>query len=462
MTAENLLLSSCQKYSLALKAKTERKRIVEAEKALGNLYPFEIKSENILIAGKGKKGIYDVYVSRTEIKKPSHIIRTVVITAFLIMSFSVAFIAARYKLKESNANVLAEKEHGKLELERIRLQKEKEEKLEVLHKEYEILQAMQYEKIYPRMERIYSAMTKVSTIENISIEKTSFLIEVSTNDAMKILENLEDNAGFEFVKMTRTSVSDGKEMVTYNGTFSNLRRDDAGFLSVDDEVEFYEKKIEAMKERQYLLKNTPLSTYIKNIRDMLHKNNCHEQYIQLHGNGDSAEVEFYVLSSSKSILDFISELQDADDCLVDIKRMRIRNSEQQDKLQTTLFFESGIDLKQGAKEFSELAEKEIPVAEISRLFYKPLSSKNFAKSRQVSSTPAQQKQTLKEGTKMKALAYIGLTKTGGKTFVLAKDEGMNAIYTLPMSRTEIDGDCCIESSNGFQAKVRGEYYEVKK
>lgn len=456
--AENLLPSNCQKYSLALKARTERKRIAEARKALGNLYPFEIRS--ILIAGKGKKGVYDVYVSRTEIKKPSHIIRAVVLTSLLLLLLSVAFIAVRYKLKESKANVLAEKEHDRLELESMRLQKEKEERLDTLHKEYEILQAMQYEKIYPRMERIYSAMTKGSTIENISIEKTSFLIEVSTNDAMNVLKNFEDNAAFEFVKMTKTSVSNGKETVTYNGTFSNFQRDSTEFLSTDDELEFYEKKIEAMKERQDLLKHTPLSTYIKNIRNTLHKNNCHEQYIQLHGNGNSAEVEFYVLSSSRSILNFISELQGADDCLIDIKRMRIRNSERQDKIQTTLFFESGIDLKQEPKEFSELAEKKIPVEEISQFFHKKASPKNAAKLRQ---TPAaRQKQIPQKKTKMKTLAYIGLTKASGRTFVLAKDEGMNVIYKLPISQTEIDGDYCMETSSGFQAKVRGEYYEVKK
>lgn len=462
MMAENSVPSNCQKYSLALKARTERKRIIEAEKALGSLYPFEIRSGNILIAGKGKKGIYDVYVSQAEIKKPSNITRTVVLMTLFLLLLSAAFLVARRRLKENRANALAEKEHDKLELENIRMQKEKEERLDALREEYEILQDLRYEKIYPRMERIYSAMTKGSTIENVSIEKTSFLIEVSTGDAMKILANFEENAAFEFIKMTKTSVAKGKEMVVYNGTFSNFRRDDAEFLSVDDELEFYEKKIETMKERQMLLKNTPLSKYIKNIRDMLHENNCHEQYIQLHGNGNSAEVEFYILSSSKDILNFIDKVQGADDCLIDIKQMRIRNSERQDRIQTTLFFESGIDLKQESKEFSELTEKKIPVAEISQFFYKKPSAQNVRKSQLPPFAPAQQKQVSRERTKLKPLAYIGLTKTGGTAFVLAKDESMNAIYTLPMSWTEIDGDCCTETPDGLRAKIRGEYYEVRK
>lgn len=460
--AENSLLSSCQKYSLALKARTGRKRMIEAEKALGSLYPFEVKSGNILIAGKGKKGIYEVYVSRTEIKKASHTMRNIVLAAVLSSLLSAAFIAARHRMKANNASALAEKEIEKLELENLRLRKEKEERLDALHREYEILQATQYEKVYPRMERIYSAMTKGSTIRNILIEKTSFLIEVSTGDATRILKNFEENSAFEFVKMTKASVSGGNETVAYNGMFSNFRRDGTKFLSIDDELEFYEKKIEAIKGRQDLLKNTPLSEYIKNIRDMLHKNNCHEQYIQLHGNGNSAEVEFYVMSSSEDILSFINELQDMEDCLVDIKQMRIRNGERRDKMQTTLFFDSGIDLKKEPKEFSGLAEKKIPVAEISQFFYRQPSSRSFVKPQRTPSVPAQQKQISQERARKKTLAYIGLTKTGGKTFVLAKDEDMNAIYTLPISRTEIDGDCCMEASGGFHAKIRGEHYEVKK
>ncbi len=460
MTAENMVSSKFQKYTLPLKAKSERKRLIEAEEALGTLYPFEINGKNILITGKVRKGIYEVYVSQKEIKKPANSIKFVLFAMILLLSLSAVFLLAWHKMQENKRNILVQKENEKTEAENIRIQKEKEEKLNALQKEYESLFALRYEKIYPRMERIYSIMTKGSTIENIFIERNSFIIEVSTLDAMKILKNLEENSAFEFIKMTKTSVLSEKETVTYSGIFSNFQRPKTEFSSDDAKLEFYEKEVKAMTERQKVLKNTPLSEYIGNIRNELHKHNCHEQYIQLHGNRNSVEVEFYILSSSKNILNFLSELQSVENCLVDIKQIRIRNSEQQDRIQTTIFFDSGIDLKQEAKDFSELTEKKIPVGEINQFFYKKPTAKNIVRTKQ--KPIMQQKVNPQEKTKLKSLAYIGLTKTNDKTFVLAKDEIMNVIYKLPMSETETSGDYCAVVSNGFQAKIRGEYYEVKK
>lgn len=172
MTAENMLSPNYQKYTLHLKAKTERKRIIEAEKALGTLYPFEIKDKNILIDGKGRKGFYDVYVSQTEIKKSVNSIKTIVFAVILLFSLSAVFLLVWYKMQEDKKNILAQKENEKTEAENIRIQKEKEEKLNALQKEYESLFALRYEKIYPRMERIYSIMTKGSTIENILDRKS--------------------------------------------------------------------------------------------------------------------------------------------------------------------------------------------------------------------------------------------------------------------------------------------------
>ena len=94
------------------------------------------------------------------------------------------------------------------------------------------------------------------------------------------------------------------------------------------------------------MESIPLSRYIQGIREVLRRNGCREQYIQLRRNGLSAEVEFFILSSSRSILHFVSEIQDCDDNLIDIKQIRIRNSEEANRVQTTIRFDSGIELKQ--------------------------------------------------------------------------------------------------------------------
>ena len=65
---------------------------------------------------------------------------------------------------------------------------------------------------------------------------------------------------------------------------------------------------------------------------------------------------------------------------------------------------------------------------------------------------------------MKKLSYVGLAKSGGTDFVIAKDDEMESIYNLALSdtETETDGNFCVKSSGIYRAKIRGEYYEVKK
>ena len=45
---------------------------------------------------------------------------------------------------------------------------------------------------------------------------------------------------------------------------------------------------------------------------------------------------------------------------------------------------------------------------------------------------------------------------------MAKDEDMGSIYKLVLVDEEIGGDCCVASDTGYKAKIRGEYYEVKR
>ena len=110
----------------------------------------------------------------------------------------------------------------------------------VLKTEYDKKKSAEYEKIYPCIERIYSAMKGKTTIENISIQKNNFTVEVTTKDAADILSNFESSRAFAFVKMNRTTVRNGEEKVTYSGGFSKFRKEANEKASLDDRIKFYE------------------------------------------------------------------------------------------------------------------------------------------------------------------------------------------------------------------------------
>lgn len=455
--------NGCPKFTLILKSHTQKHRLVEARKELLNVYPYEIKENNIYIVKTDKRKQFDVYISKEEINYKKSIKKYLIISLPLIIIILTLLLLWHTVAVRKMAEATRQKEVEKQNAAAVVLNKEKEEKLEKLRKEYLEKKGAEYEKIYPYIERIYSAMTDKTTIEHISINNNNFTVEVTTKDSVTILSKFEQNKAFTAVKMNRTNIKDGKEIVTYTGEFSKFFRTVDEGKSLDEKIVFYSDEIQSLNKRSEMLRNNQLSQYIKNIRSTLHKNNCHEQYIQLRGKEKNAEVEFYILSASKDILNFINEIQSYDDNLIDIKNLSIHNSENRNRIQTTICFDTGIELKQDIEPFSEYTDKEIELAELDKIFYKAPALKNISPATSANKNNISEKKIQNvSSAKVKKLTYIGLTKSNGKSFVLAKDEDMGSIYKLLLSNAETDGDFCVQTASGFNAKIRGELYEVKK
>lgn len=462
-----------QRFSLPLKSRSEKKRVLEAKESLSGIYPFSVETDNILVSKTGRKGVYDVYVSKEKVRKTGRPAKFALALAVLFAMSLVTGFYVRLKMQKKERDSMAQKEMERQKAEGMRILKEKEEALESLENEYDKKVSESYGKIYPYMERIYIAIGENSTVENISISRDSFSIEVTTRDAVRILRNFEGNAVFRSVKMNRSTVRGRTETVTYSGEFSRIRKKADERLGIDDKISFYAGGIDAMNARRERLRALRLSEYIKGIRDLLRRNGCAEQYIQLRGGEKTTEVEFFVLSSSRSILNFIKTVQDGEDNLVDIRQIRIRNSEVRNRVQTSICFDSGIEPKDNDGLFPEYSGKKIGLSDIDKIFYKAPARKTVAARTQAgrvnpsAGKPAAAKTSgqtvpVKKDIRLKKLSYVGLTKTGGKVFVIAKDDEMGSIYKIPLCGQEAEGDFCTETGGGYTARIRGTYYEVKR
>lgn len=457
-------LANCPLFTLHLQAHTHKKRTREAKHALAALYPFEISEENIFITKTAQKGQYNVYITKASLQKKLNIKKICIITLPALFVALLFTLIIHYTAQKKLKTVSAQKELEKQQQETRQIQKEKETTLANLQKEYIELKALEYEKIYPALERIYSAITEKSTIETISIEKNIFSVSVTTKDAVNILSNFEQSTAFNSVKMNRTTVKDGTETVTYNGEFSRFLEEAAESISIDEKIEFYKTRIAKSMKRSETMKTRALSEYIKHIRTTLRNNTCSEQYIQLTGKSDNAEVEFFILSTSRNILNCIKELQEGSNNFIDIKSFRLRNSENRNRIQTTICFDTGIELQKDNAQFSEYINKPIELSEIDKIFYKsPAPKASSPKPSLAQRTTNNQKIAQKTiAVPRKNLSFVGLTKNNGNDYVIAKDDDMGSIYKLIICESEISEDCCVKNSNGYTAKIRGEYYEVKK
>ena len=462
-----------QKFRLPLKSRSEKKRVLEAKETLSGIYPFSVEADNILVSKTGRKGVYDVYVSKEKVRRAGSSAKIAMALAVLFAMSVMTGFCVRLKMQKKENDSMAQKEMERQKAEGMRILKEKEGTLASLENEYDKKVSESYGKIYPYMERIYIAIGENSTVENISISRDSFSIEVTTKDAVRILRNFEGNAVFRSVKMNRSTVRGRTETVTYSGEFSRIRKKADARLGIDDKISFYAGGIDAMNARRERLRALRLSEYIKGIRDLLRRNGCAEQYIQLRGGEKTTEVEFFVLSSSRSILNFIKTVQDGEDNLVDIRQIRIRNSEVRNRVQTSICFDSGIEPKDNDGLFPEYSGKKIGLSDIDKIFCKAPARKTVAARTQAgrvnpsAGKPAAAKTSgqtvpVKKDIRLKKLSYVGLTKTGGKVFVIAKDDEMGSIYKIPLCGQETEGDFCTETGGGYTARIRGTYYEVKR
>ncbi len=454
--------SNYKSFNIPLNSKTNKKRINEAVKLLSGIYPFEIDASNIYIEHTNKKGFYNVYISDTTLNNKNTKLRIIVLLLVILSLGLIIGLVFHHISKTNKVSFAEQKEQERLELEELELKKKKEEKLVLLQKEYETLQAAKYERIYPYIERIFLIMTNNSTIENLMIEGTSFSVEVTTNNAIELLENFENNPSFNYVKMNRTTIKGNSETVIYTGIFSKVWKDIDENSSLDTKLNFYSTQIEDYKMRTERMNNIPLSEYISNIRNVLRKNSCKEEYIQLKGNEKSINVDFFIISTSQGILSFIEDIQENENNLIDIKQISIRNNENKNKIQTTICFDSGISLEKNNDNLLEYNDKKIPASEIDKLFIKKQKSKTIKKAQSNDNIAKPKTSSVIQSTqKLYELTYIGITKFDGKTLIIVKDPEMNVIYKIPLCDSEIEGDYCLKTNNGYKVIINGNIYEVK-
>ena len=447
-------------FNLNLSSKTKSAMVKEAlEKAKG-IYPYQIEEKNITIEETGKKGIYSVSINKDGFEKQKiSYARIILFALFTLCLIVAAGIFIRKMISNKNAEEIKQVQVEKINEEKIRLQKEKETQLKDLISEYKLIEENKYENIYERIELIYSLLAPSVTIENLNIDKDSFYIDFSSKNSTKVLSNFESSAALSKIKMNRTTVAQ-KDITSISGNFVKHFQTAGSNLSLDEKIDFYKNTINQEKSRKEKLLNTQLSAYISTIRAELHKNNCSEQYVQIKGEKENLEAEFLVYSSAENILNFLKEIQGGTENLFDIKSFHLKNSENQQHLQSLITFKTGISLKENESlsDFKEI--KKYSAREISTALYKAPAVKPKVK---LSESPEKKSSQVKNPQNLKKLNYIGSTKLNGKNFVMAKDEEMNVIYKLMLCETEAEGDFCMSLGNGnYKAKIRNEWFEVKK
>lgn len=446
---------------------SKKKRITEALLALRKQYPYEVKEANLYIKKGQRKNEYEVFVLAKPLEKKKERIKGLVLFCFMIFVIVFGVLLNNSIIKKRKIEIERQKFVEKQIQEENRIKEEQNKRLLNLGEKYNSLILGKSESVYVQLKLLYKCLMQNTAINNISLEKNYFSVEVETKDSVKVLSNFEESKCFANVKMIRTTVTDNHEIVTFSGEFAKAAGEIDESLSTEEKISFYETEIAKEEKNRNDRNQRVLSEYILEIREKIHESGCHEQYMQIKNAGDFTGVECFFESNSTGLLKLLESVQNSL-----ISSCKIRNLTGQKNLQTTVFFDTGIKSdkdNEGDTYFIDL--QEISSEEMGSMF----------KSRQTASAQKQvyvTKRALTPSVELKSepvmtekpksfssgkMSYLGMTKKGDVSYVLVKDEVFGVYYTLPLKEENKanESDFCYKTGNGYIARIRNEYYEVK-
>lgn len=461
------------KFLLTLSSYSDGKRREECIDILKSLYPYKIDKNDLLIKRTDEKNKYEVFINGGKSKRKKYLFGNVFVILCIVGIIAGGFVLHAKIKDERKADIQKQKEIENENQEKIRQQKEAERELKELKNEYELLIKESYEKVYPRLGYIYSCITKDAVIENLLIERNHFSLDVRTFDSLKILSRFEESRMFLNVKMLRAFSEDKKENVTLSGDFRIMNH----ILCEEDEIQnqivFYQNELEKYRERKEVNERRNLSTYMDYIKRLLEDCECELEYVQVKGEKDRAEIECFVHSSSRGILEFLKKIQNDDrNGEYDIKQFNFRNSSDTENVQTKLLFDFQKSVSdEDLEEILGEGETFIDITDLERIFKKKetvvVKTKPDPVKPVMESKPKLKQEAVIEPKPIEVkkiipekLTYVGLTKKNGLTVILAKGGINEKVYKFVMTEEESEGDFCIQTSNGYYARQDSKYYEV--
>ncbi len=391
-----------------------------------------------------------IYQNAKEHKKKEFIKKTL----FVILIFTTVSLAFYIRHKSILTDKRIKENHLIAKAREETILKEKEAKLKELKEKYEGFKKEKYMSVYKGLSVISNCLSSDASIEEITVEKESFSIELKTKNSIREFENLEKAPYLRNITMSRASVEEGFEKVSFTGKTVKEKLNEPGLEEkIDRKIDFYKseiKKIETDIEKQ---KKVLPSEYAKKIRMLLRESKCTEEYLTFREGLDGIVLEVFLRVEVRRILSFL-EKADTDEKLK-IKSVKIRNLG--GDFLTVIEFETGIK-KENETKTAEIKIQKINASDVSKKF----KSETKRKTSVVKKDSSFKKTFIKNHS----FEYFGQADEKNGAIVFLRDKDFGNILQLPLKdELNADGkDSCVlsEDRNALILSINGLLYEVKK
>lgn len=387
----------------------------------------------------------------------NEIVRRIFLTILLLSVFLSCVIYITTKVRMNNESFIAhQKEMELLERNKLEEQKIKTKYFLDLKSKYENKLIMQNVEMYPIINLIYSNFTNDCIIENLSIQRTNFQIDITTKNAIEVLSKFEINPYIEKIQMNRTASSFGYDHVSFSGKIKRTLKMPEDDESLESKILFYEK-ILAEPYRELVF-----SEYVKNIRLYIVMNKCKEEFLQVKNVNNQIDLECELKGSGVNILKLIRSF-DTNESKIEIKSLRIRNTNNVSMCSLNIVFETFIDTNSVKKdELENINIKESSPNEIGIVFNARKESFNSIRENETK----QKDNTLAKSKKLKKIGTLDLLGKGSnkdyEKIIFVKNSVTGEIFKIPVVNSKITKNYALENNDCYNVFINNEEYKVNK
>lgn len=331
--------------------------------------------------------------------------------------------------------------------------------MEMLEASYGALEAKRNAGAYQIASLVYRCLEADAKIENFAIAGNTFQLDLHTKDGLAVLSNFERERHIEEVRLSRSAKEGASEYVTYSGRVRRFARAVPTALSRSQQASWYEEQLSAERAERERKGASSASSYAGQVRSLLMKSGCTEEYMQFRENGGHAELECAFKSGREALFRFLKEAEG-----MEIVSVRMRSGI--GAVETVVRMNTGISA--GGKELGKACAVEEPESfsvtpeELGGAFHersvrKPAASPPKRVEQEAHEAPSSRRRAAH-------LVYVGTggSREGG-SYVFFKDSREGRLHRLElMERAEGAGDFCREDGGVYEVHLGGTVYEVVK
>ncbi|ULQ59035.1 hypothetical protein K7I13_11000 [Brucepastera parasyntrophica] len=200
--------------------------------------------------------------------------------------------------------MLLEKKQAEMEIQEAREQREKQQRLAGLLKDYNVYAANALPPVFDVCRFIFSSIDRDTKIENMTISGSQFQFDARGLDAIKLLTQYEKNEFISSIQLNKVVIEEQQDIFSFSGIVKRPIAYPDASETVDNKIAFYKSRIEDYQHADAVRQTRLPSEISGRIRDILAGKRCRTESIQYFITEYGLEIEYAIRAAGNNFFPF--------------------------------------------------------------------------------------------------------------------------------------------------------------